>query len=298
MNTFYEIVVVIPIGPDSNPAYIIDTVKSFTHYCSSSYKIILSDDSQKNISSDIAKQFPDIDVLHTRKQMGSMCGLYISLANAFSYALQKYDFKLLFKVDTDALIIGNAPEKEALRFFKENPSIGIAGQYPLDYNSMPWDTKFPKDRIINGTTSWKFIKRPIGNYFLRKIYIKAKKNGYNAGESVFGGAYFMSRALLEKLNEEKLLPNYYFSNLNLGEDHLFSLLAKATGFELGNLASNNMPFGCAWKGLPASPEQLKNDGKKIIHSVRQWKEMGEHEIRSYFKQDRDIKQPSLIKEGA
>ena len=92
--------------------------------------------------------------------------------------------------------------------------------------------------------------------------------------------------------KKKLLPSYYFSNLNLGEDHLFSLLAKATGFELGNLSGRNMPVGCAWKGLPASPEQLKKDGKKIIHSVRQWKDMDEQAIRTYFKTERT--RPALI----
>ena len=210
MSTNFDMVVVIPVGPNEHSPFIVDTIRSLMHYSRYSYKIILSDDSQKNIGDEIQVIYPDIDVLKTGKNMGSMCGLYISLANAYNYALQKFDFRLLLKIDTDALIIGNEFEKEAFRLFDENPMMGIAGQYPLDYYNNPWDIKFPKDRILNGTTSWKFIKRPIGNYFLRKLYRKAIKNGYNAGESVFGGAYFMNRALLEKLNEEKTAAKLLF----------------------------------------------------------------------------------------
>ena len=102
----------------------------------------------------------------------------------------------------------------------------------------------------------------------------------------------MSGAMLISLYNAGLLPNYTFQSVNLGEDHLFSLFAKAAGFTLATLSEGNLPFGCAWKGLPTSPQQLIEDDKKIIHSVRYWEGMTESDIRAFFKEQR---QPVLHK---
>ena len=273
---------VMPIGPDSSCEFIRDSIHSFIHYTRSAYKIILADDSHQGIGAAIAATVPGCDVIVSKARLGGWAGLYINLSLAFAHALQHYRFKALLKLDTDALVIGPAPEKEAVELFTANPHMGIAGQYPNDYFGNPWDIEWPRRRILNGTRTWKFIKRPFANLALMKLYKQALQNGYRTGESVFGGAYFMSEPLLIQLHASGLLPYEKFRSLNLGEDHLFSLLAKATGFALGCLSAEGMPFGCAWKGLPVSPHQLAQDNKKIIHSVRYWKEMKETEIRAYF----------------
>ncbi|HEU4472149.1 MAG TPA: hypothetical protein VFR58_13750 [Flavisolibacter sp.] len=286
MKPYFDLAIVIPVGPGTDPDFIIDTIRSFIHYTASSYKIILADDSQQGIGEEVKKSYPDIDVIRTNKSMGAMAGLYITLSMAFRHALEKYSFRLLLKLDTDALVIGSEPEREALELFEKRPEIAIAGQYPLDYEGKPWDVGWPRARIVNGTMTWKFIRRPVANVLLRKLYISALKHGYRTGESVFGGAYFMGHSFLKALYEHKYLPNQLLGKLNMGEDHLFALLAKALGFELGDLSTNGLPFGCAWKGLPASPEQLHRAGKKIIHSTRYWQEMKEADIRRYFSQQR------------
>ncbi len=290
----FDLIVVIPIGPGSLPAFVVDTINSFVFYTTSSYKIILVDDSLQGVAAEVKKSFPDCGIILTEKPMGGWAGLYISLSLAFRYAIEHYYFKALLKLDTDALIIASKPEKETLHLFKTNPQVGIAGQYPLDYHGNAWDISWPRKRILNGTTTWKFIRRPIANWELIKYYKKALKNGYKTGESVFGGAYFMNATFLHKLNEEGLLPNYKFKTLNLGEDHLFALLAKSVGFELGDLSTTNLPFGCGWKGLPASPEELYSSGKKIIHSTRYWQDMKEEEIRSWFREKRQQKEQNIL----
>lgn len=84
--------------------------------------------------------------------------------------------------------------------------------------------------------------------------------------------------------EEGYLPNYNLGKCYLKEDHIVSLIAKAYGFEFGDLASGRLPFGCAWLTMPASPEQLHRDGKKIIHSTRSWKDINEKQVRAYFRE--------------
>jgi hypothetical protein len=286
VKPIFGVIVVIPVGPNSVIEFVKDTVDSFTFYTGSSYKIIFVDDSHQGLGDQLKNIFPEADIIRSEKPMGGWAGLYLMLARAFHHALENYHFDVLLKLDTDALVIGSYPEREALNLFKADPRTGIAGQYPNDYDGKPWDVGWPRDRVLNGATTWRFIKRPIANIFLRKEYLKAIKNGYRAGESVFGGAYFMSKALLVALAQNRSLPNYNFRTLNMGEDHLFGLLAKAVGFHLGDLSSGSLPFACAWKGLPASPEELMKKGKKIIHSTRNWQNLKEEEIRTWFKEER------------
>jgi len=288
MKQNFEVVVVMAIGPNSKPDYILDTLNSFQYYTTSKHKVIIIDDSQKDLALEIKRSVPDIDILKTKKSSGSMAGLYINLANAYQYALENYHFDALLKIDDDALVIGENPEKEAIQLFKENPQIGIAGRhvqglYPQDFAGNKWDNNYPRQTLLIGTSTWKFLKRPLVNYTLRKLYFKAFFNGYEIGEYVFGGSYFISENCLRRLKEAGFLPLLKLRNAILGEDHLFSLTAKVVGLELGDLASGNLPFGVAWKGLPASPEMLQQHNKKIIHSTRMWENMREDEIRSYFK---------------
>lgn len=286
MKKNYELVIVIPVGPNASVEFTADTINSIEHYVSSTYKIIVIDDSQKGLGAKIKELFPHTDLLETPQNNGRLCGLYITLCIAYKHALQNYSFSLVFKVDTDALIINNNPEKEALRLFKNKPAVGMAGQYPLNYDGTRWDISWPKQRMLEDLCSWRIIKNFFANVKLRKWYKKALSRNYKTGESVFGGSYFISEPCLKMLDKKGLLPLHRFKTINLEEDHLLSLLVKANGFELGDLSSGNLPLACAWLMLPASPEQLYNEGKKVIHSTRRYNEMDEAEIRSFFKNKR------------
>jgi len=295
MKEFVEVIVVIPVGPDTNFGFLTDTIESYTFYTRSSYQIILADDSHQGIGHEIQKYYPEVDVVLTKKPLGGWAGLYINLASAFRYALENYRFRALLKLDTDALIIGLRPELEGLELFEKDPLIGIAGQYPLDYHGNPWDIAWPRDRVLNASTSWRYLRRPYANWFLRRLYRKALVNGYKAGESVFGGAYIINVNCLAALMKEGLLPDYRLESVNLGEDHLFALMIKSIGFKLGSLSSVGQSFALAWKGLPASPQQLLDEGRKIIHSTRYWESMKEEDIRAWFKEIRKQKHTREIK---
>lgn len=295
MLPHYDVIAVVPVGPGSDPFFVRDTIESFLHFTSAPHKVLILDDSMQNIGEAVREKYPDVDVLRTKKSSGgTLGGLYVSLSHAFKYLLERYSFKLVLKLDTDALLIAPGVDKDALQLFDTLPNTAIAGQFPLDYNGDPWDIGFPRDRIINGTTTWKGIKRPFANLVLRKLHRQALKNGYKTGESVFGGAYFLSVDFLRQLDAAKLLPEYRIRTLNLGEDHLFSLLAKTVGMDLGSLSGENQPFACAWKSLPASPEQLLAEGRKVVHSTREWNDVAEDQIREYFRSIRTLPEINSI----
>ena len=293
MKAKYTLIVVVPVGPTCQPHHIRDTINSIRFYVRCRHKIILADDSQRGTGHQLAKEFTDIDVVETGSPMGKLCGLYITLSMAFRHALTHYTFDAALRMDTDALVIGPSPEKEALALFHSNSTVGIAGQYPLDYSGRPWDISWPREKIRRSLHTFRFFKRPVVHLALLPRYIRAIKKGYTRGESVFGGACFFSYACLEALMAAGLLPLYSLRELQLEEDHLFAILVRSIGFELGSLSGEGMPMGCAWKGLPVAPQQLMADKKKIIHSIRYWSDMREDEIRDLFREKRRLLQVDL-----
>ena len=300
MKQTYDLVVVIPVGPAASPEFLFDNIYSILYYVKGTCKIVLADDSHKGLGKLAQEQFPqvEIDIVPTPKPMGRLLGLYITLCTAFKHAVTHYHFGALLKLDTDALLIGDNPAKEAIEMFASYPSMGMAGQYPNEYNGKPWDIGWPKQEIIKICTTISFIRKPIPHWALLTAYRKALKNGYQTGESVFGGSYFMSEKALLALHKASRLPDYRLKTVNLEEDHMFSMLVMAAGFQLGDLSSGSLPMACTWRGLPASPEELYERGKKIIHSTRYWQEQKEEEIRAFFKKKRRAPQESLQAETA
>lgn len=296
MKRPFDLIVVIPVGPASKPAWLLDTMESVRCYVKGSLKFILADDSQKQVAAEVKAVFGDIDILTVPKNLGKSGGLYISLAKAFLYAYEHYDFELLLRMDDDALVTGPEPHSEALDVIHMQPHVGligrhISGRFSPDCFGNVHDNYWPRKQLLKDTTTWKAIRRPIANMAMRSLMVKAFDNGYELGENIQGGAYFISRSCIEKLADCGLLPMARLQNVNLCEDHLFSLMAKVIGMDLYDLAGSGEPFGIAWKGLPASPATLLQTGKKIIHSIRFWQDQDEAEIRGYFKQQRSALAP-------
>ncbi len=290
MKPFVDLVTVIPVGPTCRIEFILDTISSIKYYVHCACKIILSDDSQNSIIYDqIRESYPDVIILRTDRNFGKGLGLYTTLSNAYRYALDAFDFAVLLRVDTDALIIGHNPETSILEFFKNNPTVGLAGRYikglrsPDDFGNV-WENggRAMIVSICKFFTRF-YLRHPFTYWRIRNLIFKALNNGYEMGELVFGGAYAFSRNGLEKLRDNGLLPLRNVRGTELEEDHTFSILIYSVGLHLGDLASGNYPFACTWRGLPASPDNLSMSNKKIIHSTRFWKGMKEEEIRNYFK---------------
>lgn len=289
MKQTFDLVIVIPVGPGTVPEFLFDNIHSILCYVKGSSKIILADDSHEGLGKLTQQHFPqlDIDIVPTPKPMGRLCGLYVTLSLGFKHAINCYYFGTLLKLDTDALIINTDPAEAAIELFKNHPEVGMAGQYPNEYNGEPWDIEWPHQEILKICTTISFFRKPIPHWALLTAYRKALKNGYKTGESVFGGSYFVSEKALLALNKMKRLPDYRLKAVNLEEDHMLSILIMSAGFQLGDLSSGNLPFACKWRGLPASPEELYERGKKIIHSTRFWKDRKEAEIRHFFKEKRE-----------
>ena len=69
MKPWFDVIIVMPVGPNSSVAFIEDTVVSYHHFTKSSYKIIFADDSQQGIGNCLQTIFPHADVITTKKSM-------------------------------------------------------------------------------------------------------------------------------------------------------------------------------------------------------------------------------------
>lgn len=285
----YKLIVVIPIGPTCNETFIRDTIDSIIYYCSKDTKIIIINDSRSDLINIICKSYKDITVIKNSKTLGKQAGLYLTLCRGFKYAIKNYSFKILLRMDTDALIIGQKPENEAIKFFKQNLKVGLLGSYRVAYNGGTREFIWPKKQL-SFEASWisllKGLNRYKGIIKLRNLIKSANKYDYLYGEHCMGGAVFYSYNCIKALYENGFLPIQEISWSQLSEDMIFGLLVKSLGIKMAEFNIEPFPLGVAWKGLPDNPENLYKKGRKIIHSTRYYKKLSETEIRKYFKQKR------------
>ena len=294
MKSIKDLLIVIPVGPTCKVDFIIDTIESIKCYIHCTHAIIVSDDSHNaSIQQRLQMSYPDLIIVKTTKNYGKGLGLYITLSNAYRYALDHFNFKALLRLDTDALMIGPGSENQIFELFERNPLIGMAGRYvkglqsPDEFGNV-WMNGGRRPIVATAKIFTKyFLRHPFIYWRIRKVLFTAINEGYDLGEFVFGGAYAFSRIGLEKLRDNNLLPMNKVLGADMEEDHFFSLLMVSTGMHLGDLASGENPFACTWKGLPAHPETILQANKKIIHSTRYWQEMKEDEIRKFFKDKRN-----------
>ncbi len=131
MGQRVKLVVIVPTGPRENTDHLCDTLESVRFYAHPCHKVILVDDSGSGAWESLKRSFPEIIILRNQKSFGLQGGLYFSLSGAYRYAVENFFFEVLLKLDSDALIIGRRAEDEAIRYFRENPDVGLIGSYKV-----------------------------------------------------------------------------------------------------------------------------------------------------------------------
>ena len=284
------LVVIIPVGPDVEIEYVSDTIDSIRHNVTPSHVIVVLDDSGKGLGIAIKECFSDVVVLTTTEVRGKKVGLYLTLSDGYALAYENYTFDVLLRLDTDSLVIGPNPEKDAIEYFHQNPDCGIIGSYRVDCNGDPRDYSWSRDQLAKELSLRNLLANPRsrlkGWFFLRKAFHQGLHNGYEAGEHCMGGAYFISRECIGRLYKNNLLSRQEISWSALQEDHIIGLLIYLVGLRHGDFATGSLPMGLRWRGLPCSPEELIKRKKKVVHSTRFFENMSEQTIRRYFKEQR------------
>ena len=293
------IVAVVPVGPDNDGK---DTIDSLLLYLASPVHVLAIDDSGRPATRSALEQYGSAVTVLEPAGSGTRGGLWASLAGAYRHALAKHSFGAILRIDTDALVVGYGAERLALERFRRETALGLIGSYRVDCNGGRRDFAPPAKVIRREAGPRGLIAHPRRRRVLRRWVRDARTRGYQLGEHVLGAVNFQSRASVAEMDRRGYLEARVFGGSDVSEDHLFSLLTVASGFELGDHATGTLPMGVSWRGLPDSPENLLARGKLIVHSVKFFEDRSEESIRSFFAKrrarDREARPPQMPRGGA
>lgn len=277
-----NVIAVLPIGPN-DPG--MDTIESIFLYMNESVHIIAIDDSKNPTTRERLQKLGDRITILEPVGQGLRGGLWTSLASAYKYAVENFNFKMLLRIDTDALVIDFGLEDDVEAAFRNDSKIGMLGSYKIDCNGDK------NSFLISMNTIWREsgirgIVRPRRRKLLRSWLKLARKGGYHLGQYILGGANFQSYASVKAMAEAGYLDTDLFLDSGVGEDYLFTILTFACGFKGADFVTGDFPMGLRWQGLPDSPENLVKRKKKIIHSIKFWEDMDQTSIRAFFAEKR------------
>lgn len=270
-----RLVVVIPAGPRDD---VEDTLRSVVRY-SSPERIVVIDDTKGRGIKFSHENLTILPAVVNSTRFSTYGQLFVSLCRAYRYVAENVDFDLLLRLDADALLIGPALPAAASARFAESPRIGVLGAYRIspDGGIRDWT---PAGRNIKAAAGLRGLRYPGARTALRRLLTDAVE--YKLGEHVLGASVFYRRDIVQVMHERGYLDIPEFVSLEFPEDHLFGLIAAATGFETADFSAPGDPMAVRWKGLPAAPADLIKNGKLVTHSVRSWQGMDERAIRDYF----------------
>jgi glycosyltransferase involved in cell wall biosynthesis len=284
-----DAVFVIPFANNEMPQ-LRDTLGSVDRWVTEPHRVIAVDDcTRERLDETLRRERPDVTVMRNPRPHGGRSGLYVTLASAAKLALDRFDFRVLVKMDTDALMVGPGLVRQAIRAFEEHPDVGLLGSYHVradgerrewgKWKMAFWYESFPLRPLWRRTALW---REPIG---------KARRRPYDLGENVLGGAYILSRACLEAMRRDGWLDYRHETILResrIGEDVIMSLLCKASGYDLLDFGTPSHSMALALADLPLPKEEILRTGKTIVHSVKRGHDgESQEELRAYFRAHRD-----------
>jgi hypothetical protein len=279
---------VIPAGPNASIDYIRDTIDSIRFYTMPQRKVIVMDDSACKRFDALNRYHGDVMTLDTPRNLGRYWGMYASLSQGFKYAADHFpNLQSVLRLDDDAMVIGPGVCEQSIAFFKQHPNIGLMSQYWYTAHNEWIDPWYPKRELTREMDKGR-LKGDSRDRCLafRRLVAAATKHGYQLGESCFGGAYFISPSCIRALDKAGYLPIEAIKGAYIEEDHIFSLLIRSLGIELGDFTTGDLPMAQNLLDLPMSPQELLDRGKKVVHSVRAWADIEQDAIRLFFRQKR------------
>lgn len=288
MRKKIRLAVVIPVGPTSHTPleHVFDTLDSVLHFTTANRGIVVVDNSGEALADAIHTRFPEVIVIPSPQAYGLSGGLFKALSLGFLYAQTLWDFDILLRMDTDALLIGPALEVDALDYLAAHPRVGLFGTYRIGASGEVSEYSWPEQQLRHETSALGHLHDWERARMLNNLVRQAQAHGYVSGEHVLGGGYLLSPRAVRMLNRNGWLLREELFRSKLQEDHLLGLLIRAGGLELGDFGGPDQPIAVRWRGLPLAPQELVERGKKLVHSTRFWQGKDERDIRAYFRNQR------------
>ncbi len=217
------------------------------------------------------------------------------------------DADFVLRIDTDALVI--APFSHLVRsFIAQRSEAGLIGTVGLSCNpqlrsleDISRESKLvtahrmlPRPAVVNTDEPISCYSVPtVGTFTARQLCAfdnirmhidAAVRNGYTSSEFCQGGAYVITRQMLERMSISGYLrqPEAWI-DIPFSEDRVFAMYARAVGLQICDYSRPGEPFGMNFVGLAYPPATLFDLGYRVIHSVKNDSRFSEYEIREFFR---------------
>ena len=292
--THTRCIVLIPAGPDTVREYLDDTIESVNHYIGhSNCTVAVIDDSRQNRFAYLWNSFPNVVVIEAidcpeAARSSTLGTLFTKQAHALKQLLRQYRFDILLRMDTDALMIGDAPHEDALKFVEERPDVGMIGAFRRRGDGSEKITAMAvKGRqLAREMRLREGFSHPGRVRTLRRLVRCAEAHGYIRGDMCTGGAFFMLPGAIRAMEAQGLFDLDVLTHSRLMDDLLLALLCCAAGYRLADLPEDDDVLAINWRGLPMPLEALVSRNKKIVHPVKSEDATVEPTVRAYFRQRR------------
>jgi hypothetical protein len=277
-----RLAVIIPAGPRDD---IVDTLDSVVRYTDPASRVIVVVDDTQGAQGDrghIASLSRDIAIIDpVSARPGVDGGLWLKVAAAYRWLLERYQPALIMRLDADALFLGSGIEAAAEAAFGQDPRVGLLGSYRVGPAGAPRDFT-PVARELRAEIGLRGLRNPRLRTGLRNFTRLARQHGYEDGEHVLGCAYLHSLAAASTINQNGWFDQPWLEDCRLCDDQIMSLMTVAAGYRIADFGGPQHPLALKWHGLPAHPADLLANGKLVTHSVRSWGGLSEKEIRGLF----------------
>jgi hypothetical protein len=236
-----------------------DLIESIRAWEGDAAKVLVVEDATPDVRwPDVRARFADVDVVRSRRPTGGPPRLSPPIARGYAIALERYEFDVLCKLDTDALVTGPGLGDRAAERFAAEPQLGMLGTIGLRADGVPEDYSYD---------AWVLAHERRWSRTVRDRLMRAERGTYD-GRKVHGGVYVLSRAALEAMaaaGDLRRDPPWWSQ---IGEDLWCSLAVCAAGYELGSWGAPGEPTASASKWLPVPLAEVRSRGLLAVHSVR------------------------------
>jgi hypothetical protein len=219
-------------------------------------------------------------------------GIVSAILLSLGYIQRETRAELVLKLDTDSLIIGPFVERLSAVFARD-PNLAVVGAHTLTPSGESRVWSHHRERIMviaRPPLSWRHpldslaARRRDPAKFLMGLIDQAYAHGYDLGEHCMGGGYAVSRAFLDRAAAAGRFDDpAKWTVVDLPEDVVVALHARALGMTLGNHVAPGETFGIKYVGLPMPPEQLVAKGYAVTHAVKNDPNVSEEAIRAFFR---------------
>ena len=162
---------------------------------------------------------------------------------AISFALDNYDFELLVKLDTDAIITGPGFSSALAGRVAEAPGTGIAGSYRERADGKAEDHLYHA-AVLARERRW--------DDRLDAAARRAEERGWRTGDAVQAGVLTLTRAACESMRDDGWLDWRPAWHSQMAEDLLLTLFTVAGGLDALSIGGPDGIIAVANKGLPGT----------------------------------------------